>query len=123
MYLRWGEGDCLAAIDRYRMKDGSDDYIADNSSDIHKSKRNGEDFGYIDFKKATRGEIQAYYQGIVDKMVMDRDFKNNNQAEQNTSLAVNDDSVGNINLQGKEKSSEKVITLSNGHSILPTDNS
>ena len=48
MYLRWGEGDCLAAIDRYRMKDGSDDYIADNSSDIHKSKRNGEDFGYID---------------------------------------------------------------------------
>lgn len=101
----------MAIINKYKVTDNGNTYEESISDSIHSSTQNGEDFGYIDFDKATKSELLAFRQGWVDHIVSQRNF-----------VQTNDSSYDNESLnQTNQNTQNKTLSLSNGHSILGSD--
>ena len=110
---------CLAVINKYKITDNGKNYEASLSDTIHSSLKDGFDYGYINFETATKGELLAFRQGWVDRIVNEKNFVQTNQ-NNNMDMTTNNGSFQNMN-QSKEASMGKTLTLSNGHSILGND--
>lgn len=101
----------MATINKYRVTDDGNTYEASISDNVHSSLQNDENFGYIDFDKATKSELLAFRQGWVDHIVSQKSF-----------IQTNEDSIDSQNRsQMNQNVQNKTLTLSNGHSILGND--
>ena len=101
----------MATINKYRVTDDGNTYEASISDNVHSSSQNNEDFGYIDFDKATKSELLAFRQGWVDHIVSQKNF-----------VQTNEDSIDSQNRdQTNQNTQNKTLSLSNGHSILGSD--
>lgn len=118
----------MAEINKYKFKDGDDTIIVTHGPYVHESTRNGEPFGRMDLEHPTPETAAAYYQGMADKMVIDKNFQRTD-SQGNPVFQTNPESYDNYpNMDqttqqgmGNQQTAAKVKTLSNGHSILGND--
>lgn len=117
----------MAVINKYKISDDGKNFEASISDTVHSSLKDGLDYGYIDFEKATKGELLAFRQGWVDRIVNEKNFVQTNPNNTEHMYAgddrnYNSDGFNSQSMnQSKQAEKGKTLTLSNGHSILGND--